>query len=159
MERRSKGLASRYFVPSLMMSTAQVADPEQPPLRLAASTTHTCRTLMSQHEPALLSSTRSVKLVSVLLVLDLRGLRVFSLRLPFMVPHECFEAFFLPSLLEDGHVQQSHTLDAASETQGHDRRESCKDSFCPSRLFLCSTSPLSEQSLGSHLAQYQLSAV
>lgn len=46
MERRSKGLASRYFVPSLM-STAQVADPEQPPLRLAASTTHTCRTLMS----------------------------------------------------------------------------------------------------------------
>lgn len=35
-----------FFVPSLM-STAQVADPEQPPLRLAASTTHTCRTLMS----------------------------------------------------------------------------------------------------------------
>lgn len=90
-----------------------------------------------EQEPALLSSTRSVKLVF----------------------HECFEAFFFPSLLKDDHVQQSHALDAASETQGQDRRESCKDSFCPSRLFLCSTSTLSEQSLGSHLAQYQLSAV
>ena len=137
MERRSKGLASRYFVPSLM-STAQVADPEQPPLRLAASTTHTCRTLMSGSKSQLCFLAQGLSSWFFTSVLKL---------------------FFFPSLLKDDHVQQSHALDAASETQGQDRRESCKDSFCPSRLFLCSTSTLSEQSLGSHLAQYQLSAV